>query len=67
MFSISILLAGNSGNELLFGSDWTQLADASADAAAWATYRQSLRDISTQAGFPFDITWPTVPVNYRQY
>lgn len=28
---------------------------------AWATYRQELRDVSKQAGFPWDITWPTIP------
>jgi hypothetical protein len=31
-------------NGLLCESDWTQVADAAADAAAWATYRQQLRD-----------------------
>jgi len=44
-------------NRLLAASDWTQLPDASADAAAWATYRQALRDITTQAN-PFSIVWP---------
>ena len=29
--------------------------------AAWKNYRQSLRDISTQDGFPNDVTWPTDP------
>jgi hypothetical protein len=27
----------------------------------WEVYRQNLRDIPTQAGFPWDITWPTKP------
>lgn len=31
-------------NHLLTQSDWTQLPDASVDAAAWATWRQQLRD-----------------------
>jgi hypothetical protein len=44
-------------NKLLAESDWTQLPDASADAAAWATYRQALRDITTQDN-PFSIVWP---------
>lgn len=44
-------------NRLLAASDWTQLPDASADAAAWAIYRQALRDITTQAN-PFNIVWP---------
>lgn len=47
-------------NKLLVESDWTQLPDASADAAAWATYRQALRDITEQAN-PFAIIWPTKP------
>jgi hypothetical protein len=44
-------------NRLLVASDWTQVADAPVDAAAWATYRQALRDITTQAN-PFNIVWP---------
>jgi hypothetical protein len=42
-------------------SDWTQVADAPVDQAAWATYRQALRDITSQAGFPWSITWPEAP------
>jgi hypothetical protein len=30
-------------------------------SAEWATYRQALRDVSAQEGFPNDITWPTQP------
>jgi hypothetical protein len=48
-------------NQLLTASDWTQMPDAPVDQAAWATYRQALRDIPQQAGFPTDITWPTKP------
>jgi hypothetical protein len=29
--------------------------------AAWKTYRQELRDVPSQAGFPDSITWPTEP------
>ena len=29
--------------------------------AAWLTYRQALRDIPGQAGFPFEVTWPEAP------
>jgi hypothetical protein len=47
-------------NSRLAVCDWTQLPDASADAAAWATYRQALRDITTQAD-PFAIVWPVKP------
>jgi hypothetical protein len=48
-------------NDLLDASDWTQINDSTADKAAWATYRQALRDIPTQNGFPFTIEWPTSP------
>ena len=42
-------------------SDWTQVADAPVDKAAWATYRQALRDITAQTGFPWTIDWPVQP------
>jgi hypothetical protein len=42
-------------------SDWTQIADSTADKAAWATYRQALRDVPSQSGFPWEVTWPTTP------
>jgi len=29
--------------------------------AAWATYRQALRDVTAQSGFPWTITWPESP------
>ena len=48
-------------NAKLTESDWTQIADAPADKAAWVTYRQALRDISSQEGFPMTITWPDAP------
>lgn len=46
---------------LLAASDWTQVADAPVDQAAWATYRQALRDVTSQAGFPWTVQWPTQP------
>jgi Phage tail assembly chaperone protein len=45
----------------LSDSDWTQIADSTADKLTWATYRQALRDIPAQAGFPWTIDWPEVP------
>ena len=45
----------------LSDSDWTQIADSTADKAAWATHRQALRDITAQTGFPWTITWPDAP------
>ena len=41
--------------------DWTQVADAPVDKAIWATYRQALRDITTQTGFPWTVTYPEKP------
>jgi hypothetical protein len=45
----------------LADSDWTQIADSTADKAAWATHRQALRDVTAQAGFPWTIDWPVAP------
>ena len=46
---------------MLKDCDWTQIADSTADKTAWATYRQALRDITAQSGFPWTITWPDAP------
>lgn len=49
-------------DQLLTASDWSQLWDTPAQVrAAWATYRQALRDVPQQAGFPFNVTWPAKP------
>lgn len=53
-------------NQLLAESDWTQLPDARAamgaeKAAEWDAYRQALRDITAQPGFPSIIQWPAKP------
>jgi hypothetical protein len=48
-------------NAKLTATDWTQVADAPVDKSAWATYRQALREVPTQAGFPNTIVWPTDP------
>ena len=47
--------------EKLKDCDWTQIADSTADKAAWATYRQALRDITAASGFPWTMTWPESP------
>jgi len=52
----------NVRNELLKDSDWTQLPDVSSTIRNnWLSYRQSLRDITDQPDFPWNITWPTEP------
>jgi len=41
-------------------SDWMALSDVTM-TAEWSTYRQALRDVPEQAGFPHTVTWPTEP------
>ena len=48
-------------NSKLKQSDWTQIPDSPVDSSSWATYRQSLRDVPQQQGFPYNVTWPTPP------
>ena len=49
-------------SEKLADSDWTQLPDVPLDTkSAWATYRQALRDITQQPGYPTQIDWPVEP------
>ena len=48
-------------NKRLAETDWTQLVDAPLDSTPWATYRQALRDITSQPGFPHNVTWPEEP------
>jgi hypothetical protein len=43
-------------------TDWTQAADVpQATREKWVAYRQALRDIPEQAGFPEDVEWPVAP------
>ena len=46
-------------NSLLAQSDVYALADRM--TPAWATYRQALRDITAQLGFPHCVEWPVKP------
>lgn len=49
-------------DQLLAKSDWTQFKDISESVSTlWAPYRQALRDITDQPGFPFNIVWPQDP------
>jgi hypothetical protein len=46
----------------LQASDWTQGKDIADEVStAWATYRQALRDVPSQEGFPWGVTWPEQP------
>lgn len=48
-------------NKLLSDCDWTQVADAPVDQAAWAVYRQELRDLPANTTDPYNPVWPTPP------
>ena len=53
----------NKRDDLLTKTDWvvTKASETGvAETDAWKTYRQALRDITTQSN-PYDITWPTKP------
>ena len=47
-------------DRLLAETDYLALSDNTM-SAAMTTYRQALRDITGQAGFPYSVTWPTKP------
>jgi predicted nuclease with RNAse H fold len=52
-------------NKMLFDTDWTQLVDAplsEEEKSAYRGYRQDLRDITKQEGFPLNVVWPEPPI-----
>lgn len=53
-------------NNLLLNCDWIELPSASQRLTAdkiteWSAYRQALRDVPQQSGFPSEVQWPTQP------
>jgi hypothetical protein len=48
----------NKRDRLLSDTDWMALSDNTM-STEMATYRQALRDITSQEGFPYSVTWPT--------
>ena len=48
-------------NQLLQQTDWMANSDVTM-SDEWRTYRQALRDITAQVGFPNDVIWPTEPI-----
>lgn len=50
----------NQRNRLLAETDWMALSDNTM-TPEWASYRQALRDITAQEGFPYSVVWPTKP------
>ena len=53
--------ARNKRNNLLAATDWTAMPDAPTQATEMTAYRQALRDITSQSGWPTTINWPTEP------
>lgn len=49
-------------DKLIAETDFYMLPDAPKAPAGLEEYRQALRDITEQLGFPFDIEWPIKPV-----
>jgi len=47
-------------NSLLAETDYLALSDTTL-SSDMATYRQALRDVTGQSGFPTSVTWPTKP------
>ena len=55
-------------DRLLADTDWTQVLDAPIDEdtkAAYRAYRQALRDVPQQEGFPASIVWPDLPAKTK--
>lgn len=49
-------------DQLLVETDWTQMPDVPQVLKdKWASYRQALRDVPQQPGFPETVSWPTKP------
>lgn len=48
-------------NKLLLASDYTQLPDSKVNKDVWASYREELRNLTEQSGFPQNVIWPVVP------
>jgi hypothetical protein len=56
-------------DKLLAETDWTQMPDSplsDEQREAYRIYRQELRDIPSQAGFPASITWPELPTDTKE-
>ena len=47
-------------NEKIKACDWRVLPDVS-NSDAWKVYRQALRDVPMQTGFPNNVVWPDAP------
>jgi hypothetical protein len=59
--STAWLILRRDRDRLLSSCDWTQVADAPVDHAAWAVYRQALRDLPDNTEDPRNPVWPSKP------
>lgn len=50
----------NKRNNLLAKTDWRACSDLTL-STEWTNYRQALRDVPAQDGFPYTVTWPDEP------
>jgi hypothetical protein len=61
---MAIVNVSDKRQKLLYSTDWTQIPNGpltQQQQEAWAVYRQQLRDIPEQSGYPFNVVWPTPP------
>ena len=61
---VELMMLREERNKRLAESDWTQASDSPLSGSKkteWATYRQSLRDITSSTQTIFSVTWPTKP------
>lgn len=55
----------NKRDNMLTETDFYMLPDAPAAPSGLAEYRQNLRDITEQKGFPYEVEWPVKPTSNR--
>jgi hypothetical protein len=63
-YNDQVTLVTHQRNELLYKSDWTQIPNNPLSLTLQqqlAIYRQELRDIPKQSGYPFNVIWPVPP------
>jgi len=56
----------NNRNNLISESDWMGCSDV-VMSDEWRQYRQDLRDITTQEGFPHNVEWPEEPTGFKSF
>ena len=59
----------NQRDRLLTETDWVVVKHNELGTSIpqeWLDYRQALRDITEQSGFPDNVEWPTAPSNHEE-